>query len=233
MTTQSNTESGDAGFYTAGGYASRHPTWHVEDSAWKAAQIVKMLRRHDLRPRKVCEVGCGAGEILRQLRGPLGDDARLVGYEISPQAYELAVERSGPGLEFKLADFLAAPEPDVDLLLLIDVIEHVEDHLGFLRRVRPHAQHTILHIPLDLSVEWVLRGEPLVEEWRTMGHLHSFTKGLAFEALEAAGFQVVDSLYTPWGLDLHYPSWRAVWAAESRVKGTLRKLLLHGVSAID
>ena len=54
--------------YTTGSYLESNPDWHVEDSAWKAEQVQAMLDRHSIAPRTVCEVGCGAGEVLRQLR---------------------------------------------------------------------------------------------------------------------------------------------------------------------
>ena len=29
--------------YTDGEYVRKHPTWHLEDSPWKAQQVVKIL----------------------------------------------------------------------------------------------------------------------------------------------------------------------------------------------
>jgi len=215
--------------YVEGEYLERHPTWHTEDSPWKAAQVLRMLERNSLAPSKVCEVGCGAGEILRQLQDRLDGHPAFVGYEISPQAYQLTLDRARPGLEFKLEDFLESPEPDVDLLLLMDVIEHVPDYLGFLSRIRGKATNTILHIPLDLSVEWLVRGRPLINERRTMGHLHYFTKDLALEALTDSGFEVVDWFYTRWGIDNFYPTWRVVRDKDTPVKTGLRKALQHSL----
>ena len=57
--------------YTSGEYAAKNPTYHVEDSAWKAHQILKIIQRNNLQPLSICEVGCGAGEILRQLQSNL------------------------------------------------------------------------------------------------------------------------------------------------------------------
>lgn len=213
--------------YTGGDYAQRHPTWHVEDSAWKADQIARMVAQASLSPAKVVEVGCGAGEILPQLRSRLPGSPELVGYEISPQAFELTRARAGEGIRFELADFLEADEQDVDLLLLIDVIEHVEDYLGFLRRLRGRAEHTLLHIPLDLSIEWLLRGRPLINERRTMGHIHYFTKDLALEALRDTGYEPLEWFYTRWGIDLFYPSWEAVRRKDTPLKTGLRKALQH------
>ena len=52
--------------YNDGEYLKNNPMWHIEDSEWKAEQISKIISRTNLQLKKVCEVGCGAGEILNQ-----------------------------------------------------------------------------------------------------------------------------------------------------------------------
>jgi len=145
--------------YESGEYLEGNPTWGVEDSPWKARQVLKMLSKHGLTPRSVCEVGCGAGEILSQLRQQMPDSVRFVGYEISPQAFEMCRQREADRLEFRLGDIL---EQDVsfDLLLVLDVIEHIPDIYGFLRGIKGKAEHKIFHIPLDMSAQVLLRGSP-------------------------------------------------------------------------
>ena len=63
--------------YQSGEYVEKNPTYHVEDSSWKAEQIVRMMKQNQLQPRTVCEVGCGAGEILRQLQTQLPADTEF------------------------------------------------------------------------------------------------------------------------------------------------------------
>src|SRR5574342_1191152 len=90
--------------YTNGHYAEKNPGWHVEESPWKAQQILRMLARHDLSPRTIGEVGCGAGEVLRQLQVRMDPACELWGYDISPYALELCQSRANARLHFKLAD---------------------------------------------------------------------------------------------------------------------------------
>lgn len=184
------------GIYQTGEYVQKNPTYHVEDSAWKAAEILKLIERNQLQPRSVCEVGCGAGEILKQLQLSLSPEAEFFGYEISPQAFALCRERENERLHFFFADLLTSDTKLFDLLLCIDVFEHVPDYLGFLKRLRPKARHKVFHIPLDLSVQWVLRGRPIMREREQAGHLHYFTKETALATLEDAGYEVRDWCYT-------------------------------------
>lgn len=54
-----------------------HPTWHAEDSPWKAQQIWRMLACHPLEISTVGEIGCGAGEILVELQRSMGPNRRI------------------------------------------------------------------------------------------------------------------------------------------------------------
>jgi len=183
--------------YQTGEYLEKNPTYHVEDSAWKSDQVLRMIQKHDLRPQTICEVGCGAGEILKQLQSRLPSAIQLYGYEISPQAYSLAQQRENERLHFFCQDLLSSPNPGFDLLLCLDVFEHVEDYLGFLRGLRDKAPYKIFHIPLDLSVQWVWRRRPIMREREQAGHLHYFMKETALATLQDAGYEVIDWFYTP------------------------------------
>lgn len=184
--------------YTSGSYLETNPEWHVEDSAWKAEQVQAMLALHGLRPGTVCEVGCGAGEVLRELRERLGAATTFVGYDISPQAFDLAATRTTDRLRFVLGDLADEPGDVVfDVLLVLDVIEHLEDPFAFLRAMRPRAEHTVLHIPLDLTVQAIARNLLMSSSREPLGHLQYFQKETALATLEETGYEIVDWAYTP------------------------------------
>ena len=53
--------------YQDGSYLDNNPTWDVEDSPWKVRQIKNLIEKHGINPTTLGEVGCGAGEIIKQL----------------------------------------------------------------------------------------------------------------------------------------------------------------------
>lgn len=187
--------------YETGEYVERNPTYHVEDSAWKAGQILKMIEKHRLEPQTICEVGCGAGEVLRQLQSRLPVETEFRGYEISPQAFEMCQSRTNERLQFYCDDLITANAPSFDLLLCIDVFEHVPDYLHFLKALRDKARYKVFHIPLDMSAQWVLRGRPILREREQGGHLHYFMKDTALSTLVDTGYEVVDWVYTAGAID--------------------------------
>jgi len=183
--------------YEDGTYLSRNPAWHIDESAWKVNQILRMMDRHRIVARTICDVGCGAGEVLRLLQQALPPDCRLRGYEVSPQAFEFCTKRANDRLHFTLGDIRSESVICFDLMLLLDVIEHVEDYFNLLRGLKPRARLTILHIPLDLSVQTVLRKDGLLKRRDMYAHLHYFTKDIAVRMLKEVGYEVMDYFYTP------------------------------------
>lgn len=189
--------------YLDGDYLGHNPSWHVEDSPWKASKILLAMARNDLKPATICEVGSGAGEILNRLHAALDSTVQLTGFDISPQAHALAVQREKPRLAFRLADFLEEETPPYDLLLVMDVVEHVEDYLGFLHRLRGRGATVIFQIPIDLSAYAALRPKTLANGRRLFGHLHYFNRSTALASLEHVGFDIVDAFYASAAGDGH------------------------------
>ena len=186
--------------YTSGEYAEKNPDWHLEHSPWKARQVMTMLNKHSLKPVRIMEVGCGAGGILETLRAEFTPRPSCVGYEISPQAYELAKKREAEGVHFHLGTPQAGGEPS-DLVLAMDVMEHVEDYIGFMRSLQSLAPLKILHIPLDLSLMSLARPSYLHMARKHVGHLHYFTQETALASVEQAGLKVKDWFFTSVELD--------------------------------
>lgn len=183
--------------YLDGAYLEKNPTWDVEDSPWKAANVIKIMQRNHLAPSRIAEVGCGVGEILHQLYQALPADCSFAGYEISPQAIELCGQRKSERLQFYLGDILEEETTTpFDLIMALDVFEHVEDYVGFLRRLRAKAKYKIFHVPLEMSVLSVMRMTPILNARDRVGHLHYFCKETALATLNDNGYQIIDWFYT-------------------------------------
>lgn len=181
--------------YIDGDYLKENPDWHASDSKFKADWIASILKRNHILPNNVAEVGCGAGEILVELskRYP---GAKFSGFEVSPQAFGIASRKSSDEIEFYLEDFFVGNRSHFDLVMAIDVFEHVPDYMGFIRGIGDKATYKLFHIPLDLSISALLRPAAMLHTREVVGHLHSFTKETALETLRDCGLEVIDWNYT-------------------------------------
>jgi hypothetical protein len=65
-----------------------------------------------------------------------------------------------------------------------------------LRSLRGKGTYKVFHIPLDLSVQTVLRSSPIMKQRSLVGHIHYFTKETALAALKDTGYEIIDHFYT-------------------------------------
>jgi len=196
--------------YENGTYLINNPTWHEEDSPWKAKQILKILHKNNLNPNTICEIGCGSGEILNSLSKDLNDKTSFSGYEISAQAFELCNKKAKSNLNFYLLDLLNENDVRFDIVMAIDVIEHIEDYFGFLRKLKDKGTYKIFHIPLDMNVSMVLRITPILRHRKDVGHIHYFSAETALETLKDTGYEIIDHFFTG-GFSLQNSGLRANW----------------------
>lgn len=185
--------------YHDGTYLQDNPTWHVEDSPWKAKKIFDILIKNKINATRVAEIGSGAGETLRRLSF-IFPNTEFHGYEISKEAFNLSKLRTNSNLQFFNDDLLDS-NLTYDCVLCIDVFEHVENLFPFLRRLRTSGEYKIFHIPLDMNALSIARQGPMRARKR-VGHLHYFCKETALATLTECGYDIQDVMYTKQFLEL-------------------------------
>ena len=209
--------------YLDGTYLQQNPDWHVADSSWKVQQILRILNRKQIVPKTIYEAGCGAGEVLKLLQQSLGPACELWGADVSPKAIELCQTRANERLHFALLDDqLPWRGKFFDLVMAIDVIAHIEDYRGFLREIKSQGVYKLIHIPLDISVQHILRDKSVVRRHHQHPHLHYFSKRTAMLALADLGYEIVDWFYTPRMIDI-----------PSHMRGRMLRLPRRLLFAID
>lgn len=187
MTITSNGTARD--LYTGGKYAALNPTWHTADSLWKAKHILRAIKQSGIDHNTVAEIGCGPGSILNELRARF--EAEYSGFDPSLDAISMAQPHDH--VSIKLGGIECMEE--YDLVLCIDVIEHVEDVFGFLRSLLPKGKKFIFHIPLDMSCCGILRNTVMASR-EAVGHIHYFDRNTALATLKDCGFEVTNCFYT-------------------------------------
>ena len=191
------------------------PDWFESDAAWKAHRVREMMRKNALEPASICDLGCGTGGVLDHLSRTLPTGTELVGSDMSSQAIALA-----PADRRQRITFVNEPAEcaggGYDLMLVLDVVEHVEDYFGFLQAIRGKAELFIFHIPLDVSVQTVLRASPFRRAREALGHLHYFSRETALSTLRDTGYEVLDEEFTQPGVDL--------WGGKSKMARLPRRM---------
>ncbi len=214
--------------YADGTYISRNPSWGKEDAPFKAKHIFDILQRNQIVFSKVAEIGCGSGAVLASLRKFFPNpNLDWTGFDISNQAISLAkADADNDAIEF----FEGSPfesSQDYDLLLAIDVFEHVPDYIGFLSKCRLKAKYKLYHIPLDIHVSSAFR-DSFTNAREAVGHLHYFSERTALATLRDTEHKILDTMLTPGAIELcrvHPNLQTAVANLPRRLVGAMNKSL--------
>lgn len=175
-------------------YFRNNPSWHQDDSFWKASVIEGILEKNEVSFQSLAELGCGFGLILSILSKTY-KNADLFGFDVSERALEECRSYETGKLSFHNMANLSRFE-NFDVILLIDVIEHVRDFYSFLFEAGNKSEFQVFHIPLDMNVNAVARNK--ISEYRsTVGHVHYFSFETALSALMDSNFEIIDYEFTP------------------------------------
>lgn len=125
----------------------------------------------------VLDVGCGSGAILEALQRRLGLHD-VAGVDISPRAIEVASRRVSGDL--RVLDVMSDPlDRKFDLVLSSQVIEHIEDDITFLRRLRPLCRR--------YCFIGTMQGRMRASE-ASIGHFRNYSRAELEKKMTAAGF---------------------------------------------
>jgi SAM-dependent methyltransferase len=179
----------------------------VADPAhWLHFRYLKgMLDTLPFQPKRILDAGCERADFTYYLarRYP---DARVLGVDIDRQFIERYLKVSPkmnlPNLEFELADLAAKKFADkFDLIVSIDVLEHIPDQAAALRNLREALApggRAFFHIP-------TVRERPVpfsshlhaFHEWSEKEHVARDLTAAEFEeAVRNAGFTVLEARRT-------------------------------------
>ena len=166
------------------------------------SEIIPLLPKYS--PRAL-EVGCGTGATLLFIKeqGYAGWVGGIDLYADDKNTAEKSLDYFRLGsIEQNLFDI---PEASIDLLLCLDVLEHLVNPWQALARLStllkpggvlvtsiPNIRHFKALVPLLFRGEWNYSNDGLLD--RT--HLRFFTKSSAVELVQQAGFTIDTTLYT-------------------------------------
>lgn len=170
-------------------------------------RALRRLAAEGFRPRRILDAGTGYGQYALALKR-FFPEARILSVDINPacvaQLQDLCRRGGVAGVEARVADLLdfQLDEP-VDLVLNVDVVEHIQDDRRVFRvfgQVLAPGGLLLLHTPAmedGLSEEEVLRRTPAVGEHAREG----YTRAMLRERLAQAGLEEVAlrSTYGPAG----------------------------------
>ena len=166
---------------------------HIEEDRehWyfrgRAAVIRGALRRVlPRRPLRLLEIGCGTGHVL----GGLGEFGEVVGIETN-DAFRAVARASGLDVrKGALPDDLPIAPGWADVVLLLDLLEHLDDDAAGLRGAgRALAAGGVLVVTVP-AYRWLWSGHDVA-----LGHRRRYAAGGLRRVVEGAGYRVERQSY--------------------------------------
>jgi SAM-dependent methyltransferase len=181
----------DADYYAGRGadplvdyaFEFEHPDQSVRRYEWRGWD--RMVRRLRPEPGPIAwlDFGCGCGSLVRYLQARTGDE--VVGFDTGAWAEKARAS----GVPVLSEAELAGRDGTFDVVTAIDVIEHVVDPMGFLRRLRRLLQPGGLLIALTQNADIAPRDFAAWSYVRPEIHVSFFTARALAEALRQTGFE--------------------------------------------
>jgi glycosyltransferase involved in cell wall biosynthesis/SAM-dependent methyltransferase len=177
-------------------------------------QCIDRAKRRFGRTLRMLDAGCGDGYWLHRFASVQGIE--LTGLDYNPLRVERA-RQAAPHARIHLGDIVEfVAEQPFDIILLSQVVEHVDDDIGLLQRVRTLLNVDgvlILGTPNEASSLHQLRRQRLGKSYKT-DHVHFYAEDDICATLWQAGFRIDRVMREPFFIgtdDLYYSLLETEW----------------------
>ncbi len=157
--------------------------------------------QHIGKGERVLDVGCRTGEVAFDIAQKTG--AKVLGIDIDRESLEIGREKHRlPNLETIEADVYSwKPDRTFDVIVLSNVLEHLEDRSNLLRKLAQStkAKRFLIRVPMFRRDWRVALKKEIGVDWRLdETHFTEFTPETFTEEIKAAGLSIV-SMEIRWG----------------------------------
>lgn len=146
----------------------------------------------------VLDIGCGNGALAYDVASK---SKYVTGIDISEKNINKArTKNNRPNMKYVIGDATKDLGGEkFDVIILSNVLEHIEDRIGFMKNIQGLASKYLIRVPM-FDRDWVpLYKKELGVEWRLdLTHYTEFTKASFEKEISLAGYQI-ESLSVQFG----------------------------------
>lgn len=183
-------------------YIKNNPDLGSKDVASKVKSIKEIINQNKIIPNSILDIGCGSGAILLSLLSDYKID-KSCGIDISEIMINTAIKKD----EQKLSSWIRSGIFDADfrsfdLVLAIDIIEHIKDDDALLKKLVNWGNLFVVKVPIEdnyvvnivkyLSFGIIDSSKSTEEKY---GHIHHYSEKAFTELVKNSGYEILQKNY--------------------------------------
>ncbi|MDO8609270.1 MAG: methyltransferase domain-containing protein [bacterium] len=129
-------------------YLKLHTDLHEKDAEVKTKAILDILPKC-FKPNSILDIACGSGKILLNISNKLKSKENI-GIDISSKIIDIARKNDKNNkINWIVSDIFKFNEDNFDLVLAIDIVEHIPNDLNFLKKIKNFGKYIVIKIPVE------------------------------------------------------------------------------------
>ena len=193
--------------YNDNSYIQNNPTLHSEDSEFKFQNIIRFLSliKIDNQKIKILDVGGGAGIIGKMIMDyyiKKNIDVTLHSLDLSEEMLSVQIKNNPKIKKLMNCSIEECDESNYDLILMIDVIEHIYNKDLIAKYLNRLGKNIIYNIPIEINLFDFIKNVSLLFRYynnqrKILGHVHFFSIMSANNFLKKHHW-IIDSYFKPY-----------------------------------
>jgi cyclopropane fatty-acyl-phospholipid synthase-like methyltransferase len=199
--------------YNDNSYLEKNPSLHTEDSKFKFQNIKRFLSSIEVKNNriKILDIGGGAGIIGKLVLEYFQESGIVVSFhslDLSTQMLKIQLKNNPQIKKIINCSINECPKSNYDLVLMIDVIEHIEGKEDSAKILNKLGKNIIYNIPIEINFFDILKYlksffRYYKRQKKRWGHIHffSFTSSQSFLRRH---YKIIDSYFQPYCFHYRY-----------------------------
>ena len=199
--------------YNDNSYLEKNPSLHTEDSKFKFQNIKRFLSSIEVKNNriKILDIGGGAGIIGKLVLEYFQESGIIVTFhslDLSTQMLKIQLKNNPQIKKIINCSINECPKSNYDLVLMIDVIEHIEGKEDSAKILNKLGKNIIYNIPIEINFFDILKYlksffRYYKRQKKRWGHIHffSFTSSQSFLKRH---YKIIDSYFQPYCFHYRY-----------------------------
>jgi ubiquinone/menaquinone biosynthesis C-methylase UbiE len=199
--------------YNDNSYLEKNPSLHTEDSKFKFQNIKRFLSSIEVKNNriKILDIGGGAGIIGKLVLEYFQESGIVVTFhslDLSTQMLKIQLKNNPQIKKIINCSINECPKSNYDLVLMIDVIEHIEGKEDSAKILNKLGKNIIYNIPIEINFFDILKYlksffRYYKRQKKRWGHIHffSFTSSQSFLKRH---YKIIDSYFQPYCFHYRY-----------------------------